>query len=435
MDILIFGLGKSGRKLLDYFKDKANIWVYDDKDIDLKELRKDFAHVRLFEEDRGYDLMALSPGPSPEHFLIKDFRKKGIPIVGEVGLALEKIQGKLLVITGTNGKTTTTSLVKEMVKRKNPRTFAGGNIGEPLIGFVEDSRANDAYVVELSSFQLDSLGRFNPYISVILNITPDHISWHGSMENYIQAKMQLWSQNFNSQLKIINGDDKLLLSETEKYYKSMEDFYYFSTKEKVRKGAYVENGKIFLAIDQLEEVLPIHEISLKGEHNLANALAASLMARLYGVDLDDIKYVLRNFQGLEHRYEILEEKLGRRFINDSKATNVDSSLPAYRSAQRPTVLIAGGLDKKVPLEPLFEDWNPAIKEVVIFGEVKKQMFELARRVAGAHMVDNLEEAFDLALNLSETGWDILFSPACASWDMYESFEQRGEHFKELLGRI
>lgn len=435
MDILVFGLGKSGRKLLDYYKNRANIWVYDDKEINLDELKKEYGNIRLYEKDRNYDLMALSPGPSPDHFLIREFQEKGIPVVGEVGLAMEKIKGKLLLITGTNGKTTTTSLVWEMVKRKNPRTFVGGNIGTPLIGYVEDSKIDDAYVVELSSFQLDSLASLTPYISAILNITPDHISWHGSMEKYIQAKMNLWSQNFSSQLKIINKDDELLLSETKKRYKSLEDFYYFSTKSRVNRGAYLENGRLFLALDQLEEVLPVDEISLKGEHNIANALAASLMARLYGVEIEDIRYVLRNFKSLEHRYEVLEEKLGRRFINDSKATNVDSSLPAYKSAIRPTVLIAGGMDKKVPLEPLFQDWNPEIKEVIVFGEVKNQMYELAKQVAGAHIVDDLVEAFDLALSLSEEGWDILFSPACASWDMYESFEKRGEHFKELLRRI
>lgn len=435
MDVLVFGLGRSGRKILDYFQGQANLFVYDDNPYDLEEIRQAHGDVKAYDASRTYDLLALSPGPMPDHPLIVDFKEKEIPVIGEMGLALENIKGQVLIVSGTNGKTTTTSLLHQMIKKKNPRTFVGGNIGIPLIGYVRDSRDEDAYVVEVSSFQLDSLGKISPSISALLNITPDHVAWHGSMDEYVLAKMELWKQNTGKQKKIINADDGFLIEESKKHFGSLEDFYFFSTKTSLDRGAYYEDGKLYLALESKEELLSSQEMKLKGEHNIANALAASLMARLYGVSLEDIRQVLRDFESLEHRYEILEEKKSRRFINDSKATNVDSSLPALRSASRPTVLIAGGQDKKISLEPLFDDFNPAIKEMIIFGEVKDQLYQLAQDHVSAHLVDNLDQAFDLAMELSDEGWDILFSPACASLDMYEDFEKRGEHFKELLRRL
>ncbi|NLY37299.1 MAG: UDP-N-acetylmuramoyl-L-alanine--D-glutamate ligase [Tissierellia bacterium] len=435
MKVLVFGLGKSGRALLSFYKDKAELWVYDDKEVDLEKLGLEFGKLEFYNPDVDYDLLALSPGPSPDHPVIKELRKKGISIKGELEIAYEHLKGNILAITGTNGKTTTTSLLKAMVEKQFSRTFVAGNIGIPLIGYVLDSKEGDSYVVEVSSFQLETMVDFSPSISAILNITPDHISWHGSMEKYIDAKFRLWEKGFSKQKKIFNADQSFLLDQIIQRYGTTEEFYSFSTYKKLDRGAYMEDGILYLALDERVELLALKDLALKGEHNLSNALAASLMASLYGVKTEIIAEVLKEFEGLEHRYEVLEELKGRRFINDSKATNVDSTLPALKSALRPTVLIAGGMDKKVPLAPLFEAWNPAIKHLVLFGETKLQLGELAKGICDVYIVDNLEEAFSKAMDLSKPGWDILFSPACASWDMYENFEVRGEHFKKLHGRL
>lgn len=435
MKVLVFGLGKSGRALLSFFKDRAQLWVYDDKELDLEQLYDEFGKVEFYNPELDYDLLALSPGPSPDHPIIKALREKGVVVKGELEIASEYLKGNILAITGTNGKTTTTSLLKAMVEKQFPRTFVGGNIGIPIIGYVEDSRDEDTYVVEVSSFQLETIADFSPKISVILNISPDHISWHGSMEKYVDAKFRIWENNFSRQIKIVNQDQRFLLEQVTRRFGSMIDFYSFSTKNKVQRGAYMEGGILYLALDKTVELLPLDDLGLKGEHNLSNALAASLMAALYGVNTEYIIQALKEFKSLEHRYEVLEEKKGRRFINDSKATNVDSTLPALRSAHRPTVLIAGGMDKKVPLEPLFENWNSAIKHLVLFGETKYELARLARGICNVYVASDLDEAFLKSMELSSPGWDILFSPACASWDMYQSFEVRGEHFKRLHRRL
>lgn len=435
MKVLVFGLGRSGQMLLHYFKDKASLWIYDDKEIDLSELRKTLPGLDFYDPDEDYDLLALSPGPQPDHWLIEEFKNKGIPVIGEMGLALKNIKGRVIAVTGTNGKTTTTSLIYEMIRKVHPRTFIGGNIGIPMIGYVDSSQDGDVYVVELSSFQLESLADFSPEISVILNITPDHINWHGSMEKYVDSKFNLWKEDSSELIKVINADQDFLVDQTKKRYGDLEGFYCFSTKKILNRGAYLDRGALYLNVKGKEKLLNADEVQLKGEHNMANALAASMIARLHGLGLDPIKQVLREFRSLEHRYELLEDRRGRRFINDSKATNVDSALPAIRSATSPTVLIAGGLDKKVPMETLFENLNPSIKEVILFGQCKDYMYNLAKGLVSAHRVADLDEAFNLAMELSDEGWDILFSPACASWDMYESFEKRGQHFKELHGGL
>lgn len=438
MKVLIFGLGRSGRALLDFYKDKSDVWVYDDKEVDIKKLQEEFGEVEFYNPKIDYDLLALSPGPSMDHWLIKSFQEKKVAIKGELEIASQYLKGDILAITGTNGKTTTSSLVKAMVEKQFARSFIGGNIGIPLISYVKDSQEGDVYIVEVSSFQLETIVNFTPKLSALLNITPDHISWHGSMDKYIDAKFRIWENNFPKQIKVINEDDGFLLEEANLRYNKTEDFYRFSVKKKVDKGAYMEDNILYLALDKRKELIRLDELLLTGEHNLSNALAASLIASLYGVKDKFIIEVLKEFTSLEHRYEVLEEKKGRRFINDSKATNVDSALPALRSASRPTVLIAGGMDKKVPLAPLFENWNHAIKHLILFGETKDELAENAQKISAftdIYIVNNLDEAFSKAMELSSSGWDILFSPACASWDMYESFEIRGKHFKDLYRRL
>lgn len=432
--VLVFGLGKSGHALLDFFKGKVELSVYDDKAPDLVDLSSRYGiPINAYDPNIIYDLVALSPGPSPDHPVLQSCRARGMRLEGELEIAFSHLKGDVLAISGTNGKSTTTTLLHELIASEHERCFIGGNIGIPLLSYAQESRQKDVYVVEVSSFQLDSIRHFSPKISALLNITPDHLIWHGSMEAYVRCKFRLWENNLQQQQKVYNMDDGFLIEQMEKLYGDLEGFYGFSRLHEPKRGCFLRHGKIILKIgDSEEEILGIDELSLKGDHNVSNVLAAVLMAGLYGISSKSMAKVLRDFQGLAHRYELLGEKMGRRFINDSKATNIDSSLPALASAGRPTVLIAGGLDKKVPLEPLFEHWNPQIKYMLVFGEVKEQLAALGKNYTQVEVRQNLEDSFTRAIELSQEGWDILLSPACASWDMYKSFEERGDHFRRLF---
>ncbi len=431
--ILVIGLGKSGHGLLAFFKEKAVLSVYDDKRPDLEKLRDQYGvEIHDYDPEVFYDLVALSPGPAPDHPVIHACREKGMKILGELEIAFQHLKGDVLAISGTNGKSTTTTLLYEFLSEENSRSFIGGNIGIPLIGYAKDSREGDVYAVEVSSFQLETMDSFTPQISALLNITPDHIVWHGTMDAYVDAKFRLWENNTQNQLKVFNADDAFLVEEINKRLPNLERLYGFSLEDE-KNNCFVKEGKIHLRLeDREEDVLPVEELQLKGKHNLSNVLAAVLMAGLYGISKESMARVLRRFTGLSHRYEILGEKQGRRFINDSKATNLESSLPALASAKRPTVLLAGGMDKKVDLKPLFDQWNPQIKQLLVYGEVKKELATLAEGICPVEIHENLEESFNRAMELSSEGWDILLSPACASWDMYKSFEERGDHFRELF---
>lgn len=426
--VLIIGFGKTGQAFYEHEKPAA-ITIYDDKPIA-------FGQSFLpYDPARAYDYALVSPGVTPAHPVWQDCLKRGIPVYGEIEYASRQLAGDVVGITGTNGKTTTTTLLFEMVRRHRDRTFLAGNIGFTLLNYVPDSRPGDIYITELSSFQLATTTQFEPVYGAITNITPDHLQWHGDMASYIDAKLKLIQNVADRRRIVINRDDPGLMNALNERGLVPDDFTGFSHQQELIRGCYVAHDTIIVRLSETEEIIPLAEIALSGIHNLENCLCAIMLAKLIGVPNDDIRHVLKTFSGIAHRYEVIGEKGGRRFINDSKATNPDSTLPALKSIVRPTVWIGGGMDKGSDFSALFDYAAHKDVRLILFGE-NKQLMEQAARQAGLDdicLVENLDLAFAKAIEWSAPGYDILLSPASASWDMYPNFEARGDHFRQLIG--
>ena len=454
-NILVVGLAKTGISTLKFLNNlNVNLIVNDIKkesdlvDIldELKELKNiKFILGKHISDISNIDLVIVSPGIPLDLPFINKIKENNIEIIGEVELAYRAIshngyRPKIISITGTNGKTTTTSLTGELFKNAKKDTHIVGNIGNPIIDTV-DIINNDSFIIsELSSFQLESINTYKSNISVILNITPDHLNRHHTMENYIEAKSKIFMNQDNNNYTILNYDDSntRLLGE-----KSNGVCYYFSTNEDLsiynKKGAYIDSeGFIIINVDNPVKLMHKNELSLPGVHNLQNSLATALIAYTSNINIDIIKYTLSNFRGVEHRQEFVKTINGVTYINDSKATNPDSTIKALNSYNKPIILIAGGMDKKNDFKELAKEILKNTRGLIVFGETA---FEIQRqvRLSGYEniisKVSNLEEAVKIASKLARKDDIVLLSPACASWDMYKNFEERGKEFKNLVYNI
>lgn len=454
-NILVIGLAKTGISTLKFLhKLNANVIVNDIKTKDelasilseLKELNNiEFILGKHIEDISNIDLAVISPGvPLDIPFVIK-LKENNIEVIGEVELAYrafnqKNVKPNIISITGTNGKTTTTSLTGELFKNANKDTHVVGNIGNPIIDTV-DIVSNDSYVIsELSSFQLESIKEFNSHISLILNITPDHLNRHHTIENYIDAKSNIFKNQTNKDITILNFDD-LTVQELNRNTKGT--VYYISTEEKLldinKKGAYInEDGNIIINIDSETILMHKSDLSLPGVHNLQNSLATALIGYLSGLDLDVIKYTLSTFKGVEHRQEFVRNLNGVKYINDSKATNPDSTIKALNSYDNPIILIAGGMDKKSDFKELSLEIIKNTKGLILFGETAYDIQKSVRMQGYEFIiseVDTLADAVKTAYKLSKPNDIVLLSPACASWDMYKNFEERGNEFKDLVNQL
>ncbi|NLM51384.1 MAG: UDP-N-acetylmuramoyl-L-alanine--D-glutamate ligase [Firmicutes bacterium] len=382
--------------------------------------------------DRETVLVIKNPGVPPDLPLLQNALAAGIPVITEVEHAFWHLQGKLVAITGTNGKTTTTTLTGEIFKAAGKKTFVAGNIGLPLSAVVGKDGPQDLIVAELSSFQLEGTENFRPQLAAILNVTPDHLDHHGSMEVYREAKAKIFANQRREDVLVLNADDP----ETYALRKRpLSQVYYFSRKNKVEQGAYLQNGMIFLR-DQEQEVAvcPAEELAMLGAHNVENALAAALLAWLGGVDQQVIAKVLKTFPGVAHRLEFVRTFNGVDYINDSKGTNVDATLKALEAFSRPIILIAGGYEKGADFIPLAQAMPGRVKHVVIIGQVAKRLAATLESsgFSSFSLASSLEEAVGLAQKQAQKGDVVLLSPACASWDMFQDFEERGELFKKAV---
>ena len=389
------------------------------------------------EDISDIDLTIVSPGVPLDLPFIEKLKESNVKIIGEVELAYTLSNNPIFVgITGTNGKTTTTSLVGEIFKEANRDTYIVGNIGNPVIDTVDYTDKNSVLVTELSSFQLESIDTFRPKVSSILNITEDHLNRHHTMENYINAKARIFENQEKSDFSILNYDDSIVRSLNKNNNASI---LYFSRKEKVDQGVYLdENNNIVISIDGKQiTVLNRNELSLPGDHNLENAMAAILMTYVVGVDLEVIKHVLITFKGVEHRLEFVTNKNGIMFVNDSKGTNPDSTIKAIGSYERPIILIAGGMDKHSDFTDMMKCATKNVKELVLLGETADKIEASARKegLENITKVKNMEEAVKKAYELAKDGDVVLLSPGCASWDMYPNFEARGLDFKENIYKL
>lgn len=382
-----------------------------------------------------YDLIVLSPGVPTQLSFLQRAREENVNIIGELELAFRLSKGKYLAITGTNGKTTTTALTGEIFKNAKCKTFVVGNIGLAAISKALETTEDTILVTEVSSFQLETIETFRPKISAILNITPDHLNRHGTMENYIDAKANIFRNQDGNDILILNYDNDV----TRKLASRANcKVVFFSRKKILTEGVWVEDNNIIIKKGSIKEIIcAIDDIYIVGKHNLENSLAAAAFAAYSGINREVIKYTLKNFKGIEHRTEFVDEINGIRFYNDSKGTNPDASIKAVEGLKAPLILIAGGMDKGGSFDEFVRAFDNKVKTLVLLGETADKIKETAERfgLKSIFIVRDMEEAVEKAYENANEKDTILLSPACASWDMYESFEVRGRHFKECVHKL
>ncbi len=380
----------------------------------------------------GHDLVIPSPGVPASADILKAAFAKNIPVWSEIELADHFLNGRLIGITGSNGKTTTTSLIEHILKNSGFSTVLAGNIGTPLIDVVEKTTDETVTVAELSSFQLELIETFRPNISVFLNLTPDHLDRHGSMEAYGAAKARIFEKQTAADFAVLNADDPA----STPYAPTKPKVFWFSRKQRVAQGAFLRGDEIVFRRDGEEEVvLRASEIPLPGAHNLENVLAAVAATRLAGAQPAEIAKAIRSFAGVEHRLEFVAELGGVRYYNDSKATNVDATVKALDAFPGKILIILGGKDKgsdyTVLQAPLREK---AILAMLIGAAAQKIESQIAGSVA-IERAGTLERAVEIASHTAHPGDTVLLAPACASFDQFENYEHRGRVFKQLVHEL
>lgn len=431
---VVVGLGKSGLAAYDLLKKMgARVCLYDGKeDLDVSAYDAP-VYLGDFPEEvfAGLDCAVFSPGVPldipPAHFL----REKNVPIIGEIELAFMMEKGTVVGITGTNGKTTTTTLVGEIMKAYNEQTFVVGNIGNPYTKEVLKSTENSFTVAEISSFQLETIDTFRPKVSAILNITPDHLNRHKTMECYIDTKFAIAKNQTKEDLCILNYEDEVLRNRAGELSCLVK---FFSSKQKLTDGLYQDDMHNIVDGETGEVLMNMKECHLPGDHNCENIMAAILMTRELGVPMEQIIHVVKEFQAVEHRVEFVKTVCGVDYYNDSKGTNPDAAIKGISSMDRPTVLIGGGYDKGGEFDEWIRAFDGKVKKLFLLGETKEKIAEAAKRqgFSDYEFVDNLEEAVKKAAQTAVEGDAVLLSPACASWDMFDSYEQRGTMFKDYV---
>jgi len=373
----------------------------------------------------GADLIIPSPGVPPIAE-IRAAREKGVPVLAEIEIAFLFLRGRIVAVTGSNGKSTTTTLVHKMLKDAGLRARLAGNIGTPLVSFVDKSRDDDIYVTEVSSFQLEYTERFTPAVAAILNVSENHIDWHGSFESYFAAKRKLLLRQGPEDHAVLNRDDARVWGLATE---GAARVHGFSRKRRLARGAYVDQGWVTVRDGAPEKVIPAARIPLPGAHNLENVLAAALIGRLMGVPPASMRRTIRDFRGLEHRLEEVPGIRGVRFVNDSKATTVDATLKALASFDRPIVLILGGRGKGGDFSPLRPEVGRRARAVVLVGEAADKIEKALAGVVPVVRASNYREAVRTAFGMAVRGDVVLLAPACTSWDMFKDFEERGRTFK------
>lgn len=445
---MVLGMARSGIAVARLLQLRgAEVWVCDAKkesDFNgaLDELVQNGAHLLLEERHpeehlEGMDLLVVSPGIRIEHPAIERAKALGVEVVGEIEYAYRESTGLLLAVTGTNGKTTTVSLLGEIFKNAGRTTHVVGNIGTPYSGAVPQMRAGDVTVCEISSFMMETSSEFHPAVAAVLNISEDHMDRHHTMERYVQLKERIFEKCGADDFVILNYDDPVTRDMAQRANCRV---VWFSSRNAVPFGAFVVDGKmVFGTPDEYQQICDADEIYIPGEHNLKNALAAAAMALVSGIPAPVIRHTMKTFRGVEHRIEFVRELDGVRFINDSKGTNVDSTIQAVRAMKQPTVLILGGYDKHCDFTPLVEiiKENP-INKIVLIGATAKQLGETLDKCGYTeyeHCGTDFEAAVRRCFEMAGTGWNVLFSPSCASFDMFVDYESRGRIFKEIVNGL
>lgn len=438
--ILVLGLAKSGESAATLLHKLGAFVTVNDK----KPFSENAAAQSLLEKgitvicgdhpvellDEGFQLIVKNPGIPYDNPMVQRAIEYQIPIITEVELAYQVSEAPFIAITGTNGKTTTTTLIHDILEVAEKNPLIAGNIGTVASEVAQGATKEHTIVIELSSFQLMGIETFNPHIAVLTNLYDAHLDYHGTKEQYIDAKAAITKNQTANDYLIVNGDQ---VETMEVSYSSEAEIVPFSTKKIIKNGAYVKNGAIYF---HEERIIAVDEVALPGEHNLENILCAIAVAKLSGISNEAICSVLRTFVGVKHRLQFVGEIAGRKFYNDSKATNILATTNALQSFTDPTILLAGGLDRGNDFDELIP-YLTHVKALITFGETAEKIAAVGK-LAGIKTivrVDNVEKAVPVAFDLSENGDVILLSPACASWDQYRTFEVRGDMFIQAMHKL
>jgi UDP-N-acetylmuramoylalanine--D-glutamate ligase len=440
--VLVVGLARTGVATAKFLKAKGSVVTTTEvkSEEEMKETVRELKGMDLSTEWGGHqtetflkqDLIVVSPGVDLSMDPLQKAIRQGIRVISEIELAYHFIHVPILAVTGTNGKTTTTLLLGEMLKEDGRRVGVGGNVGEPLILFADGGGRWEVLVVEISSFQLEAIEDFRPRISVLLNITEDHLDRYSNYTDYIQAKVRIFTNQNSGDLAILNKDDPMVMQSGEKVKAKK---VMFTMRERLEEGAFSNGQAIFLRLGGKGEKYSLAKTPLKGVHNVENMMAALTAARIFGCSKKAVQDVLDRFKGLEHRLEFVREIGGVRFYNDSKGTNVGSVVKSLQSFSEPVILIAGGKDKKGDLSPLEELIQKRVKHLILLGEAKERMNHELGRLTDTVMAKTMEEAVSLARQKAKGGEVVLLSPACSSFDMFKDYKERGKVFKEAVFKL
>jgi len=452
--VLVIGTGISGIGAVGLLlKQGAEIVLYDQNE----KLTEEAVREKLPEEQRlqvrifikelpedvriSIDLLVISPGVPIDSPMVTACKADGIPVWGEIELAYRSAKGKLIAITGTNGKTTTTSLVGEIMKdyrEAEPESvFVVGNIGVPYTLEAGRTKDSSVTVAEISSFQLETVDTFHPEVSAILNITPDHLNRHHTMECYVETKERVAKNQSTEDVCVLNYENEYTRAFGERCPARV---VHFSSKRRLEEGLYLDDDgeRIILAENGVHTpILSIHDMNLVGVCNFENVMAAIAIARSLGVPLPSILKTIRNFKAVEHRIEFVATKNGVDYYNDSKGTNPDAAIQGIRAMTKPTYLIGGGYDKQSVYDEWIEAFDGKVRKLVLIGQTAEKIAECARKhgFTDIVMAEGLEEAVELCAASAVPGEAVLLSPACASWGMFPNYEVRGRMFKELVHRL
>lgn len=387
------------------------------------------------EDEKRVELVVLSPGVPTDTEFVEGFRNRGIRIWGEIELAYELGRGRVIGITGTNGKTTTTTLVGEIMSAFCEDVDVVGNIGNPYTLTALDATDTTVTVAEISSFQLETIEQFKPDVSAILNITPDHLNRHHTMDNYVAVKEAITRNQTKEQVCVLNYENE--------YTRAFGDncparVVWFSSVRKLEEGFYQEGEEIYQASDgKITHIMNIHDMNLVGTCNVENVMAAIAITQTMGVPMETILSVVRRFKAVEHRIEFVATKKGVDYYNDSKGTNPDAAIQGIRAMSKPTILIGGGYDKQSEYDEWIEAFDGKVKCFVLIGQTREKIAECAKKhgIDNIILADTFEEALDICTKNAVSGDAVLLSPACASWGMFPNYEVRGKMFKEYVNKL
>ena len=445
--VTIVGAARSGIAAAKLLKKKGfDVFLSDAGDISgidpeiLENIRNNgIEHEFGAHSDKVYDadIVVVSPGVPQNSKVIQTSLAKGIDVVSEIEAASWYCKGKVIAITGTNGKTTTTTLIGEIFKDAGYKTFVCGNIGIAFSDIVDQTDESSIVVLETSSFQLDNIKNFKPFIAIMLNVTPDHLDRYESFEKYLGSKMRIAENQNESDYFVFNYDDELVRNSSKSVQSSRTAFSLTdAVKKDTTEGAYLNNlDLVYYYYMGEENIIDTQKLIIKGEHNVYNAMASVISAKIFGIEKEYIKKTLENFKGVEHRLEYVKELDGVKYYNDSKATNVNSVWYALKGFNEPLVLILGGKDKGNDYSQIEKEVKQHVKHIVAIGDSKQKVYDYFKDILPVTVASDMEDAVIKARQNAISNDVVLLSPACASFDMFDNYEHRGRVFKDIANSL